>query len=376
MIFLLAFFTVYLFMHAFTWSRFCAQLGLGRKSAMTGYSACVFLTLTPVISHMLPVAWPRWLVYAFWQATFTWLALIFYLLMFQLLILVIQTLLWPLIRPVWPVIAPRAAYFAAGAGLLVVGYGFFEASRPVRVTEYEFESAKISRDLSLIFLSDLHLGVQKSSARLKDIIDQIEKQKSDLIIFGGDLVNDNLEWLEDEAQQLNSLYAPLGKYGVLGNHEFYPGIDKSLELFRQSGITLLDNKAQDLDLNLNLTLTGVSDPTPFPDQRKRQEEVTRGLLQGIDTGRFNLLISHRPWGFEQAAAAGVDLHLAGHTHNGQIFPFRYFIRLQFDYIYGYYEKAGSGLMVTSGAGSWGPPIRVLAPAEIVLVKISRRDKSH
>ncbi len=374
MIFLLAFFTVYLFMHVFTWSRFCAQLGLGRMAAMTGYTACVFLTLTPVISHMLPVAWPRWLVYAFWQATFSWLAVIFYLLVFQLLILVIQTVLRLFTRRLWAGPAPAAAFFAASAGLIVVGYGFFEASRPVRVTEYEIESAKISRDLRLVFLSDLHLGVQKSSARLKNIIEVIEKQGPDLIIFGGDLVNDNLEWMDNEALKLNGLKAPLGKYGVLGNHEFYPGIEKSRELFRESGITLLDDEIKDLD-EISLTLAGVSDPTPFPRQREHQEKTTRELLQDIDPGRFNLLISHRPWGFEQAAQAGVDLQLAGHTHNGQIFPFRYFVRLQFEYIYGYYEKAGSLLIVTSGAGSWGPPIRVMAPAEIVLVDIRKKDKS-
>jgi uncharacterized protein len=374
MIFFITAFSVYLGMHAFTWSRLNAQLGLGKRAALTGYAACVFLALTPVMAHMMPLTWPQGLVYTFWQATFSWLAVIFYLLVFQLLILVIQTVLRLFTRRLWAGPAPAAAFFAASAGLIVVGYGFFEASRPVRVTEYEIESAKISRDLRLVFLSDLHLGVQKSSTRLKNIIEVIEKQGPDLIIFGGDLVNDNLEWMDNEALKLNGLKAPLGKYGVLGNHEFYPGIEKSRELFRESGITLLDDEIKDLE-EISLTLAGVSDPTPFPRQREHQEKTIRELLQDIDPGRFNLLISHRPWGFEQAAQAGVDLQLAGHTHNGQIFPFRYFVRLQFEYIYGYYEKAGSLLIVTSGAGSWGPPIRVMAPAEIVLVDIRKKDKS-
>ena len=368
MLFFLAFFSIYLVMHVFTWSRFSSQFSITPRRAAAGYAACAVMALTPLMAHLLPLTWPRGLVYAFWQFTFTWLAVIFYLFILQLLIFALQTLLWPLIRTIWAKLAPKIAWAVILLCIFVVGYGFFEASRPVKVVKYEFESDKLTNDLRMVFLSDLHLGVQKSSSRLKSLIALIEEQEPDLIIFGGDLVNDHLEWLEDEASQLRNLRVPLGKFGVLGNHEFYPGIKKSLELFRLSEIEILDDAKQRLE-NLNLTLVGVTDPTPYHSPREHQEEITRRLLRDIDPEQYNLLISHRPWGFEHAARAGVDLHLAGHTHNGQIYPFRYFIRLQFDYVYGYYEKAGSRLIVTSGAGSWGPPIRVMAPAEIVVLDI-------
>jgi len=368
MLFFLAFFTIYLTMHIFTWFRFCSQLSISPRRAKLGYITCVILAITPVLAHLLPISWPQGIVYLFWQLTFTWLAVIFYLFVFQLLIFLIQTVLWPFIKPKWPLISSWVAYSTVLVCFALVGYGFVEAARLPKVVEYEFESSKISKDFKLVFLSDLHLGVQKSSTRLRKIIDLIENQEADLVIFGGDVVNDHLEWLEDEAMQIKSLKAPLGKYGVLGNHEFYPGIDKSMELFRQSEIIILDNEKEDLD-DLNLTLAGVSDPTPYRTPREHQEEVTRRLLRGIDENRFNLLVSHRPWGFEHAARAGVDLHLAGHTHNGQLFPFRYFVQLQFEHIYGLYKQCESRLIVTSGAGSWGPPVRVLSPPEIVVVKI-------
>jgi uncharacterized protein len=329
----------------------------------------VFLAITPVLAHLLPISWPQGIVYLFWQLTFTWLAVIFYLFILQLLIFLSQTVLWPFIKPKWPVISPWVAYSTVLVCFAIVGYGFKEASRLPKVVDYEFESSKISKDFKLVFLSDLHLGVQKSSARLGKIIELIENQEADLIIFGGDVVNDHLEWLEDEAMQLKSLNAPMGKFGVLGNHEFYPGIDKSMELFRQSEIIILDNQKEDLD-DVNLTLAGVSDPTPFRTPREHQEEVTRRLLTDIDETRFNLLVSHRPWGFEHAARAGIDLHIAGHTHNGQLFPFRYFVQLQFEHIYGLYEQCESWLIVSSGAGSWGPPVRVLSPPEILVVRIN------
>ncbi len=368
MLFFLAFFTIYLTMHVFTWYRFCSQLFISPRPAKFGYIVCVFLAITPVLAHLLPISWPQGIVYLFWQLTFTWLAVIFYLFMFQLTIFLIQTILWPFIKSIWPAISPWAARFTILACLIVVGYGFVEASRPPKLLQYEFESTKITRDLRIVFLSDLHLGVQKSSTRLKNLIGLIESQDPDIIIFGGDVVNDHLEWLEDEAMQLRNLGAPFGKYGVLGNHEFYPGIKKSMDLFRQSEIIILDNEKEYLD-DLNLTLAGVSDPTPYPSPREHQEEVTLRLLRNIDEDRYNLLVSHRPWGFEHAVRAGVDLHLAGHTHNGQIFPFRYFVQLQFEYIYGLYELCESRLIVTSGAGSWGPPVRVMAPSEIVVIDI-------
>ncbi|WP_028573834.1 metallophosphoesterase [Desulfonatronovibrio hydrogenovorans] len=374
MLFFLAFFTIYLAMHVFVWSRFCVQLKPGSRVAATGYAVCVLLALSPVLAHLIPVSWPKILVYSFWQFTFTWLGVIFYLFFLQLSVFLLKTVLRPFIGSSWP----RAASFTGMSivilALAIVGYGFYEASKPVQVVKHQFESEKITRDIRLVFLSDLHLGVQKSSRRLGELIQLLEHQDADLIIFGGDLVNDHLEWLEDEALQLKGLTAPLGKFGVLGNHEFYPGLDKSLALFRQSEIAVLDDRKKDLE-SINLTLIGVTDPTPYPSPREHQEETTRKLLKDIRPDRFNLLISHRPWGVEHAARAGVDLHLAGHTHNGQIFPFRYFVRLQFDHVYGLYQNSGTRLIVTSGAGSWGPPIRVLAPAEIVVVDILARNQA-
>lgn len=368
MLFFLAFFSIYLTKHIFVWAMFSSQLSLNSRAKTYGYMVCLFLTITPFLAHLLPGSWPMGATYVFWQFTFTWLAIIFYLFLFQLVILAARIILWPFIKHVRPGIYPGIALAGVIFCILIVIYGFFEASRPLKVSEYEFESSKIARDLRIVFLTDIHIGVQKSATRIKELISLIEEQKPDLIIFGGDVVNDHLDWLDDEAMQLRNLSAPLGKYGVLGNHEFYPGLEKSLDLFRQSEIVILDDAIEKF-WDVGLVLMGVSDPAPFSRPRAHQEEVTSRLVGDIDTNNYNILISHRPWGFEHAAQAGVDLHLAGHTHNGQIFPFRYFVRLQFDYIYGLYEKNESRLIVTSGAGSWGPPIRVMAPAEIVVVDI-------
>ncbi|MFO7728605.1 MAG: metallophosphoesterase [Desulfonatronovibrio sp.] len=366
--FFLAFFSIYLTMHVFTWFMFARQFSLNKARATAGYIVCVFAAASPAVAHLLPLSWPQKAVYLFWQVTFTWLALIFYLFMFQLIILAVKMILWPFIKHVRPGISFAAGSLAVFCSVFAVVYGFYEASRPVKVTEYKFESSKISRDIRLVFLSELHLGVQNSSRRLEGLIEIIDEQEGDLIIFGGDVFNDHLQWLEDEAMQLGRLSPPLGKFTVLGNHEFYAGLEQSLALFDQAGLTVLDDHSIYLD-QLNLVLTGVTDPARRVSPKEHQEQVVREIFQDIVPDKFNLLVSHRPWGFEYAALSGVDLQLAGHTHNGQIFPFRYFVKTQFKYVYGLYEKAGSSLAVTSGAGSWGPPIRVLSPAEIVVIDI-------
>ncbi|MFP4084119.1 MAG: metallophosphoesterase [Desulfonatronovibrio sp.] len=368
MLFFLAFFSIYLTMHVFTWFMFSCQFSLNRNRAASGYIVCLFAAASPAVAHLLPLSWPQQAVYFFWQFTFTWLAVIFYLFLFQLVVLAVKLMLWPFIKHVWPKIS-----FAVGglvilcSGLIVI-YGFYEASRPVQVTGYKFETSEVPEDVRLVFLSELHLGVQNSCRRLERLIELIDEQEADLVVFGGDVFNDHLEWMEDEAVQLEKLSAPLGKFAVLGNHEFYAGLEESLDLFRQAGITIIDDEHIYLD-ELNLVLTGVTDPARHASPRDHQERVVRRLVRDIVPGKFNTLVSHRPWGFDYAAQSGVDLQLAGHTHNGQIFPFRYFVKTQFQYVYGLYASKESSLVVTSGAGSWGPPIRVLAPAEITVIDI-------
>ena len=335
---------------------------------MIGWPACIFLAMTPIIAHLMPAAWPEPLVYVFWQVTFTWLGIIFYLFLFQLAFLVMELLFLPVAGRLGSRLSSGAAGITVAFTLFIVGYGFMEASRPLKVKDYQLYSCRLDRDLRIVFVSDVHLGVQKSMQRLQSLKELIQDQEPDLIIFGGDILNDHLEWMQDEAGLLSGLNAGLGKYGVLGNHEFYAGLDASRDFFVRAGIELLEDRKKKLN-NANISLIGISDPAPHIPFRPHQEQIILGLTENLDTSRFNILVSHRPWGFEIARESGVDLHLAGHTHKGQIFPFHLIVRLKYAHIYGLLQKDNASQIVTSGASSWGPPIRVLAPPEIVRVDI-------
>ncbi len=369
MLFILVFFLVYLSMHVFVWSRFAGQFRLRPRIRHTGLLACLFLALSPIAAHLIPLTWPEPLVYVIWQAIFTWLGVLFYLFLLQLAFFILELIFWPITGRFGHRVTRGAATSIIAITILVVGYGLMEASMPVRVTEYEMSSPKLERELRVVFLSDTHLGVQKSMQRVRELKRLAQEQHPDLIILGGDILNDHLEWMHEEARIMRGMQAGLGKYAVLGNHEFYAGADDSRDFFARAGFSLLEDETDKIS-GTNIEIIGVSDPAPHRKFRQHQENVTRQLTSKLEPENYNILVSHRPWGFEIARDAGVDLHLAGHTHKGQIFPFRYFVRLMYDHVYGLRRLNDSSLIVTSGAGSWGPPIRVLAPPEIVLVKIS------
>lgn len=369
MLFILVFFLVYLGMHVFVWSRFAGQFRLRPRIRRTGLLACLVLALSPIAAHLIPLTWPEPLVYDIWQAVFTWLGVMFYLFLLQLALFILGLIVWPVRGRIGPGFSRGAAFAIITITILTVGWGFIEAAGPVRVTEYEISSPKIDNELLVVFLSDTHLGVQKSMQRVKDLKHLVHEQHPDLIILGGDILNDHLEWMHEEARIMRGMQTGLGKYAVLGNHEFYAGADDSRDFFARAGFTLLEDETEKIS-GTNIEIIGVSDPAPHGKFRQHQENVTRQLTSTLDPENYNILVSHRPWGFEIARDAGVDLHLAGHTHKGQVFPFRFFVRLMYDHVYGLRRLNDSALIVTSGAGSWGPPIRVLAPPEIVLAKIS------
>ncbi len=360
-------------MHFFVWFRFKSQLFPETKRGRAGYILASFLALTPILAHLVPFSRPYFLVYSIWQLTFIWLGLIFYLFVFQVIMAVIQLLRWPLCRWKWPGLASRTGLLGLTISLSVVSYGFLEASRPPGIAGYETTTSKITRNIRIVFLSDLHIGIQKSAHRLERIVQAAENQQPDLVIFGGDVVNDHLEGMGHKAEILDRLDPLLGKFGVLGNHEFHPGLKQSVNFFRKAGIKILDNEKICLD-EQGLCLAGVTDPTGAAQPRLEQEKRIARVLTGLDARRFNILVTHRPWGFDEAAQAGADVQLAGHVHNGQLFPFRLLVRLQFEHVYGLYRQGDSKLIVTSGAGSWGPPIRVLAPAELVVLDLFFEDR--
>jgi uncharacterized protein len=373
MSFLILFVLVYFSAHAFVWWRVTVQLRLPSTTARRGYILALLPTLGPVLAHLLPLSWPFWALWTAYQAAFLWFGLLFYFLLFQLGALLLE----PVLKTVG-----RGRGFTTGSGagfavclaftLAVGGYGVHEAAQPPRVISYEVGSAKIDTGFRIVLISDLHLGVQTPAGRIRALVRTLEGLSPDLLLYSGDLVNDSIPLLDEHSRLLRSVRPSAGAFGVLGNHELYVGEQESHSFLERTGITVLRDERIHLP-GLNVTLIGVDDPAfkPRRDGPSYVEERLDRVMAGADSSSFLIFLLHRPWGWlESAQPRGIDLQLSGHTHGGQLFPFHLIVRRFDPFLHGRFDRTGSTLIVTSGTGTWGPPMRVLAPTEIVVVNVT------
>ncbi|MFA6003563.1 MAG: metallophosphoesterase [Elusimicrobiota bacterium] len=251
---------------------------------------------------------------------------------------------------------------AAGLSLLALG----NAAHPPRVTRLDLDLDRLPRTLEgfkIVQLSDLHLGVTVPLARFARIAGQVNALDPDLIVLTGDLLDPGRLDAAQAAAIGRSLKARAGKFGVLGNHEFYHGIAAAADCYASCGARLLRNEVAVLPEGLQIA--GFDDLQAGRVGRAAIDEV----LGRLDPDRPSLVLSHQPGIGDAAAAHGVGLVLSGHTHAGQIFPFTLAVRAVHKYFHGLYRLGRTTLYVTSGTGQWGPPMRLFTRSEIVLITL-------
>ena len=215
--------------------------------------------------------------------------------------------------------------------------------------------------MKLALLSDMHLGIGVSRARLDKALARLEAEKPDALLVLGDIFEYG-PGRDEYARRLAQIQTPLGAYGVFGNHEYYVGYGASKDFFEKAGIRLLQNELTQMPNGVQVA--GVKDVRTARVSRQEVEQ----LLAGAQEGKPLLYLSHTPLYAEEAARAGADLMFSGHTHNGQIFPFNFLVRLQFPRVYGLFDVEGMKFYITSGMFYWGIPLRFLAPAEIPIIE--------
>ena len=216
-------------------------------------------------------------------------------------------------------------------------------------------SGKITGPARFAFISDVHVG-SNPPRHLKQICDRLDQLEFDALLIGGDLFDSSDFRLEDIAA-LGGLDADI--YFVTGNHEGYvKGFEALLARFPELNIRVLENASHDLQ---GINLIGVSDEQPAAARADAVDSLYRA-------DSFNIALVHQPSIWDRTKNR-VDLMLCGHTHKGQIFPFNFLVRLQFRYVHGLFTKGESNLYVSSGAGCWGPRMRLGSQNEIVLIEL-------
>ena len=255
--------------------------------------------------------------------------------------------------------------------LLLVCAAFYEAGN-VQLKRIRIESPKIppgSKPIRICQISDLHTGLVTVYHRFEQVIHLIEQSSPDCLVSTGDLFDGFSKGTEREILLLRSLKCPLGKWAVLGNHEFYAGLSHSLSFHEQSGFKLLRNEG--VSLAEGIWMGGVDDPV-FTLQKGDSEELKLHGL--IPRDCFSILLKHRP-DLLSLDEAFPDLQLSGHVHGGQLFPFGFLVRLFYPVPVGtLLEYSGRKLYTSFGSGTWGPPMRWMAPPEVVLFELFPESK--
>lgn len=252
-------------------------------------------------------------------------------------------------------------YVSLGVMLILFGCAFWGGFSAPALKKISVQGVNIP-PLKIALISDAHLGMGVSYARWDKALSRLEQEKPDLILVLGDIFEYGPH-ADKYAARLAAFKTPLGTYGVLGNHEYYVGYGDSKDFFQKANITLLENTA--VTLPNGLQIAGLKD---IKTAGVTAQDVI-SLLDGLDKHKPTFLLSHTPLYAEQAAAHGVDMMFSGHTHNGQIWPFNYLVRLQFPRVYGLFDVQGMKFYITSGMFYWGIPLRLFAPAELPLVEI-------
>jgi len=329
----------------------------------------LFVSLFLASTRLMPETWPMYLARPAWWLGYGTFGVVAYLFLYQVLLFcaeMLSRLAWPRLAPVLR--SPRALLFVIALTLITVVVGVREGGN-VRVLSRQIHSAKVQQPLRVVVVSDLHLGALTLDSRVESLVRLVQDQSPELVLLVGDIVNDHPETLGPQATLLRAMKPRLGMFGVFGNHERYEGDARSAQVFRWAGAELLRNRAVTLP-GTGVELLGVDDPGRAGDVVGDIAREIRSVAAGTDPASFRILMNHRPLAWREAAQPlGIEVMFSGHTHRGQLFPFYLVVKLFNQYMGGWYEEGGALLGVSAGAGFWGPPMRVLAPPDILVLDV-------
>jgi predicted MPP superfamily phosphohydrolase len=255
--------------------------------------------------------------------------------------------------------------------LCILFYGVWRARNAV-VIRYEVMIPKNGgkhSELHVVLVSDTHVGTINGNLRIQHMVKMVNELEPDLILLAGDLIDDDFHPFISQrmADQLKALKSRLGTYSVLGNHEYIAGhLDEYRDELEHAGIRLLIDEAVQIDDSFYVI---GRDDLSGKAYHGRPRKPLNEMLQGLDSDKPFILMDHQPYRLDEAQQSGIDLQVSGHTHRGQMYPYHYITRKTYEVDWGYLIKETTHIIVSSGFGTWGPPIRVGNRPEVVSVKV-------
>jgi predicted MPP superfamily phosphohydrolase len=368
----LIFLSIFLLLNAYVFLR--GRQALPDRTLVQMIYTVIFLvlSLSIFIAIFLGSRLPVWLALVFEQAGGYWMILFFFF--------VSAALLGDLLRfadhffhifPAWvssnyP--QTKLLYFitvmAIISAMSLIGFIRFSNPAIVEVDLTPGIENTGNDELTIIAASDLHLGNVIRKGRLVKWVDLINRQNPDIVLLAGDIFDHSYDAVESQQmdQDLGRLQAKYGVFAVPGNHDYYTGIDRVMDYLGKSGMQVLRDTA--ITVANRVVIIGRDDLT------NSKRKTLSSLVSGLNSGLPKIVLDHQPHTLGESVDNKIDLHLSGHTHNGQIFPFNRIVSLIYDLGYGYRKTGNTHLYVSAGLGLWGAPIRLGTRSEIVKIRLN------
>ncbi len=265
-----------------------------------------------------------------------------------------------------PIIIAVCISLSVGA---ILAYGTWRAGNPV-ITRYNLTIEKQAaglKQLKMALVSDIHFGENIDIAGVRKMVEITQSFEPDVILLAGDIIEGVPSAVEAERLQaaFKKMSAPYGVYAVAGNHDRWLRNTEGVNFFREAGIQVL--KEELVKINESFYIIGRDDLRNYREPGRKPIEA---YVRETDPSLPIILLDHQPLELEQARNAGVDLQLAGHTHKGQVFPASLITAGIYELDWGLLQKDSYHLVVSSGYGTWGPPLRIGTRPEVVEITLN------
>lgn len=366
--FLIFYFVAYGGCHIYLHRKISRACNLSRKASSILALPLAFIFIAPLAARKLESAGFEKLAELLAPTGYIWMGLLF-LFITASWTTEIASFILRRSRLIPKAISPKALLLIACSYTTVTGiYGWKEA-KDIRTEKIVIKTPKIPaemRKIRLVQISDIHLGQVVREERIISILKRVKDASPDIVISTGDLVDGHQRHLNGMDSLFTGLNPPLGKYAIMGNHEYYVGRIESVNFMRKAGFIPLINESA--KIGSFLFLTGADDLN-HRNQRNANAAIEAKQLSAAPESSFKILLKHKPV-LAKETEGKFDLQLSGHVHKGQIFPFNLLTWTSFPVKTGLTAlNSGGYLYVSRGTGVWGPPIRFLAPPEVTVIDL-------
>ncbi len=292
-----------------------------------------------------------------YEVTTSWLFILLYLFMIFLLMDILR--LCHILPHDWLFNSWKGSIGVFCLIFIIFLYGNIHYKHKYRTSINIKTEKTLHKPYKIVMVSDLHIGYHNQRKELAKWIDMINKEKADIILIGGDIIDISTYPidLQRSYEEFHRLNAPV--YACLGNHEYFSGLDKAKEFYRKAGINLLVDTC--VVFNEDIMIVGRDD------RSNNNRKTCNQLLEAQNKDKYTILLDHQPYNLQQAQLNGVDFQFSGHTHYGQVFPINLITSAIYEKAYGQYKLGKTNYYISSGLGIWGGKFRIGTKSEYAVL---------